>query len=404
MNDSRHEIEVRNPIRKKKINELLLPIMRENGIDMWITLSRESHEDPMDLDIGADSPHYRGAFIFVDTGEKLEKIAITPTPGAIKWSGIYGQVIGYFKEGVAPHLRKVVQSYNPKTIGVNMSRDIPLADGLTAALKEYLEEAIGPEFSKCIVSAEKVATTFRARRIPEEVELFKKSAQIAQQIFAEALTAEVITPGKTTELDLTKFVEAKMYEHQVSGDISVRSGRSFPSWDKAPWWGSDRVIQPGDLIRTDGGVEYLGYSSDLQRNAYALRKGESDAPSEIQALFDLAIKGREVLLKEIRPGKKAHDVYLTVMKFLEGSGVESLAGGGHALDTHHAHGTGPYMLPDYPDRYGRRVHMYFEENHCISVEFVLRRGNIDIGLEDNGVLRKSGIEWFAPPQTKLILI
>ena len=409
MNGFRPEIEIRNPIRQKKINELLLPIMRENAIDMWLILTREVNPDPMAHDIGADHVGYRGAFLFIDTGNKLEKIAISAFSNEIKWTGIYDTVISYYKEGLAPHLREIIHTYNPNAIGVNMSRDIPYADGLTAAMKEYLEEAIGPKLSQRLVSAENIAATFRARRIPEEVELFRRSAQIADKILFETLTPEVISPGKTTELDLTKVIETKMYENQV---IACWAGacpaiRSGPVEDYITW--SEKVIQPGDLIHIDFGVIYMGYGSDLQRNAYILRKGESELPEEIQSLFNIAMKGRELLLKEMRPGKKAYDVHRIVMNFLKGSGVDPIVVP-HTLDTHHPHGAGPYLTPDYPERYGRRVHLSLEENQCFAVELIIRKtspehgGTLTIGLEDDGVLRKDGIEWLAPPHTEIILI
>lgn len=291
-----------------------------------------------------------------------------------------------------------------------MSKDIPFADGLTAAMKEYLEAAIGPEFSKRIVSAEHVATTFRARRLPEEVELFRKSAQITEQILAEALTPDVITPGKTTEVDLIKYIETKMHEYNVLPcfEGACPTLQSSPLGEHPIW--SNKTINQGDQIHIDFGVLYRGYSSDLQRNAYVLRPGESTPPEEIQDLFDLASQGRKLLLQEMRPGKKAHDVHLAVLDFFKDMKEITPWVVPHTLDTHHCHGAGPYIDPDYPDRYGRRVHLHLEENQCFAVELILekqsakQKGPLRVGLEDDGVLRKEGIEWLAPPQTDLIVI
>jgi len=411
MTSLRQEVEFRNPIRKKKINELLLPIMRDHGIDMWLILTREVNPDPMSLDIGADHVGYRGVFFFIDTGDKLKKIAISAVTREIERSGIYDQVHSYYKEGLTPHLRKIVHSYKPKTIGVNMSKDIPFADGLTAAMKAYLETAIGPEFSKRIVSAEHVAATFRARRIPEEIELFRKSAQITEKILAEALTPEVIIPVKTTEEDLIKFIESKMYEYNV---LPCFEG-ACPTLQTSPFgvhpiWSKKKIINPGDQIHVDFGILYMGYSSDLQRNAYVLRPGGSTPPEEIQDLFELASQGRKLLLQEMRPGKKAHDVHLAVLDFFKDMKEIIPWVVPHTLDTHYCHGAGPYIDPDYPDRYGRRVHLHLEENQCFAVELILEKQSTEqkrtliVGLEDDGVLRNEGIEWLNPPQTKLIVI
>ena len=37
------------------------------------------------------------------------------------------------------------------------------------------------------------------------------------------------------------------------------------------------VIQPGDMLHTDFGLVYLGFSTDTQHNAYVLKPGETDA-------------------------------------------------------------------------------------------------------------------------------
>lgn len=290
-----------------------------------------------------------------------------------------------------------------------MSKDIPFADGLTASMKDYLEDAIGPEFSKRIVSAEYVATAFRARRLPEEVELFRKSAQITEKILAEALTPEIITPGKTTQLDLTKFIEKRMYDYHVTAcwEGECPSVRVGVKEEHIPW--ADKVIHPGNPIHIDFGVTYMGYGSDIQRNAYVLQEGESEPPEDIQTLFDLTLQGRNVLLKHFRPGKKAYDVHRITMEFFKNSGVDPLVVP-HTIDTHHAHGAGPYLTPNYPDRYGRRIHLPLEENQCFAVELITQKQSLErgrtlvIGLEDDGVLRSEGIEWLAPPQTDLILI
>ena len=63
-----------------KRHEMILPMMRAHGIDMWIVVNEEFHDDPLTQYIAPPRPYAGGRdyFVFVDTGDKgLRKIAIT---------------------------------------------------------------------------------------------------------------------------------------------------------------------------------------------------------------------------------------------------------------------------------------------------------------------------------------
>ena len=50
---------------------------------------------------------------------------------------------GYSEEGIIPELREAVHSRDPQRIGINTSKTLPEADGLTVAFRDLLVEAIG---------------------------------------------------------------------------------------------------------------------------------------------------------------------------------------------------------------------------------------------------------------------
>src|ERR1700751_4556013 len=63
-----------------KRHEKILPMMRAHGIDMWIVVNEEFHDDPLTQYIAPPRPYAgnRDYFVFVDAGDKgLRKIAIT---------------------------------------------------------------------------------------------------------------------------------------------------------------------------------------------------------------------------------------------------------------------------------------------------------------------------------------
>lgn len=57
--------ELMNQIRQEKFDLVLPEVMRENGVDMWITVNREGFEDPLTEDFGRG---YVGYYIFTDRG------------------------------------------------------------------------------------------------------------------------------------------------------------------------------------------------------------------------------------------------------------------------------------------------------------------------------------------------
>src|SRR5512134_1315557 len=55
-----------------KRHEALLPMMRRHGIDMWIVVNEEFHEDPLTPFVAPPRPYAgrRDFFVFVDAGEE----------------------------------------------------------------------------------------------------------------------------------------------------------------------------------------------------------------------------------------------------------------------------------------------------------------------------------------------
>ena len=55
-------------IRQDRINILLPEVMKDKGIDLWLTFTRENATDPILKVLGIDHIVARGAFIFALTG------------------------------------------------------------------------------------------------------------------------------------------------------------------------------------------------------------------------------------------------------------------------------------------------------------------------------------------------
>ena len=66
---------------KKRLDTLLLPMMRRHKIEMWIVTNEEFHADPVTAYIAPPLPYVgrRDFFVFADRGgDKLDRIAVVP--------------------------------------------------------------------------------------------------------------------------------------------------------------------------------------------------------------------------------------------------------------------------------------------------------------------------------------
>jgi Xaa-Pro aminopeptidase len=415
--------EERFSIRQEKINRFLLPAMQTNKIDMWITLTREYVQDPVANDLGAGSPTARAALIFTDNGDKLGRTAIMASydVDAPKNSGIYDTVISYRSEGLLPHLRDFIAQRKPKTIGVNFSKDTPLADGLTVSMWNYLKEAAGPEYSdNKVVSAEPVIVAWRGKKLPREIEILRVAVKATEEIIAQAFSPKVIKPGKTTELDVARYVKDLMKKMNVteswepSGCPSINTGVSRGHSEPG-----DAVIQPGHVLTIDFGINLDGYCTDIQRTVYVLKPGEKQPPAHIRKMWETNVKAVEAGFAQMHPGKTGNDVDNACRKVITDAGYNEYPhGAGHPIG-YITHEVGPLLGPDWPERYGKKVFLTLEPGQVFALEPAVSApslseqqgragkelgGDIRTGIEEDVLITEKGPEWLSTPQKQLILI
>src|SRR4029453_9358096 len=75
----REQQAVRETWLKKRLDTMLLPMMRQQKIEMWIVTNEEFHADPVTAYIAPPLPYVgrRDFFIFADRGgDKLDRIAL----------------------------------------------------------------------------------------------------------------------------------------------------------------------------------------------------------------------------------------------------------------------------------------------------------------------------------------
>ncbi len=242
-------------IRRDRIHKLLPRIMEEQKLDAWLTFTREGSPDPLLPALGLEHIVARGAFLFARASGAIRKIAIAASydTDPIAQSGLYDEVIGYRSEGIAVHLRPILDRLDPAGIAVNVSRDVPIADGLTAGMRAYLDEALGAR-TKTFCSSERLVVSLLGRKLPQEREALRAAVEATQRILAEALTPARVTPGITTEKALDDWMRARAEE--------LGFGVAFGSVVVGPTRGhsepTDRVIERGDFCAPTGAPPATG--------------------------------------------------------------------------------------------------------------------------------------------------
>ncbi len=393
-------------LQKKRADVLIPQALEQHGIDLWIVFTRESARDPIAADLGGGGVVARAALLFASGAAGFDKTAITAsydtTP--IEESGIYGKVIAYRDEGIKPHLRKHVEALDPKRIGVNFSRDTPQADGLTVGMGNYLEEALGQKYARRLVSAEGVVVSFRGRRLPEEVELLRDAAAYTDKIMREALSARVITPGKSTEKDVAAYLRKRAHDFGATVPfLSVVTGPTRGHSEP-----SSRVIERGGLVRIDFGINHRGYSTDIQRTAYILKNGEAEPPAGILRMWKVAREATDKAIAAMRPGVTGNHIDAIARETITSAGYEGYPhAAGHPIGFD-VHDVGPLLGPDWKERYGSTVFLKLEVDQTFAVEPIVYADYngelLSMGLEEDVVITATGAERLHERLDDLIVI
>ncbi len=267
--EARRRWEVQRQIRLDKFDLVLPGVMRELGIDMWITAMREDHYDPLYEDLGRGYPSRQAYYVFTDRGgDRIERIAIGVHGYLIAQSGAYDRLLPDVDLGA------FVRERDPKRIAVNMSSGIGAADGLSYTMHAHVVETLGPTYAARLVSSEQLVSRFRSRRVALEIVAFGEAAKHSVELAERALSNEVITPGKTMLEDVAWWLQDRLLERGLSSVFDMPSIYiTGPEGIEAT--SNTRIVQPGDVLMIDWGVKLMNFQTDMKRVAYVLKRRSS---------------------------------------------------------------------------------------------------------------------------------
>ena len=403
-----------NQIRRDKFDFILPEVMRENNIDMWIVMNREGHNDPLYPDLGHGYTSKNGYYIFSDPGHgRIERIVL----GINDYLLEQGNTYDYF--GAEDELKTIVEQRNPQQIGLNISRNIGAADGLSYSGYQELAEILGETYASRFVSAEKLVSDFRSRRVASELVAFGEAGERSRQIAEKAFSNAVITPGVTPLEDVAWWMKDQLFDQGLGSSFGMPSVYiTGPSGIEA--LSNDRIIQRGDLLMIDWGVGLMNFHTDMKRIAYVLRENETEAPAGIQNAFDQAIKARAVVRGAIKPGRTAAQAEKDIYTALEAGGFKQMVGfnqpstedvtdviiGCHSVGNL-GHGIGPSIAFFNPVRLTYEL----KPGNLLSIELFAYTAapewggkKVRIPLEDDAVVTERGIEWLYPVNQRILLI
>ncbi len=411
----REQQAVRERWLKKRLDTMLLPMMRRQNIDMWIVTNEEFHPEPVVHHIAPPIPYVgrRDIFIFADRGgDKLDRIAVVRYPE--EQLNNFFEILNPPGREMAATLRRIVEERNPKTIALNMGGTRGATNGLTYDGHKFLNEALGGEYSARFVSAAPLIVEYMDTRLPEELEYYRTAVQVTDILTRRAFSNEVITPGKTTVGDVRWWFLQQVnnlgLDVWFQPDLRIqrqnqKTGltRQFLSVAK-----ESEVIQRGDVIHIDCGINYLGLSTDWQKMGYVLRVGEKNAPEGLKKALSNTNRLQDALLAHIKPGALGFEIYDTTMEEMKKTGIEAMIYS-HSVGTQ-GHALGASIDFRRPVS-GAPAEPPFREGSYTSIELNTTTPvaewsgqKVTIMMEDDAYLTKDGMKWFRPRQTAFYLI
>lgn len=414
--DERARAKVIDELLEDRFNTLLPQLMRREGIDMWIVISREYNEDPvMKTMLPAEwlSARRRTVMVFFDAGPEkpLEKMAISRYDvGLLKASWDLNVFPDQWEA-----LLDIIRTRNPRRIGINTSDTYGLADGLVHTEYTLLMQYLPKNFRERVVSAEKLAIAWLETRTDKEMVLYEHICHLSHLIVAEGLSEMAIQPGVTTTEDVVWWYRNRVRQlgldtwFHPTVDVQRADPENFDhlrTFSRRPGL---QVIMPGDLLHVDFGISYLRLNTDMQQHAYVLRPGETQAPAALQQALQTGNRLQDILTAQFTKGKTGNEMLAAALQQAALEGITASIYS-HPIG-YHGHAAGPAigMWDNQKNVAGTGDYPLFE-NTAYSIELNVSlpipewNKTIRIMLEEDGFFDGNSFRYMDGRQQQLWLI
>jgi hypothetical protein len=416
----REQAEMQQEWLKLRLERVLPSLMRKYKVDTWLVICREYNEDPAFFSLVSPTvfaARRRTIYVFHDRGPEqgVQRLAL----GGGSNGGLYEvyrdpnvENRELWGQGQWALLRKLLDEKKPKSIAINVSSTHAFSDGLSAAEKEALENAVGETWGERFVPAELLPLEYIATRLPEMEPTYKQMMQIVHSLITRAFSNEVITPGKTTSQDVVWWLRQEV--NRMGLDVwfhpSVRVQRKGATGVRILDEAKPVVIERGDVLHTDFGITALRLNTDTQHMGYVLNEGETDVPAGIQNALLNSNRLQDLLLERLRAGKTGNQILQETLHAMKSANING------TVYTHpigdHGHGAGPLIgLWDRQESIPGRGEVPVWNQTWFSIELATEtkvpewdNQELWVGQEEDVMIKNGKPVWVLPRQTKFHLV
>jgi Xaa-Pro aminopeptidase len=196
------------------------------------------------------------------------------------------------------------------------------------------------------VRAENLPLEYISVRLPEMEPHYVAMMKIVHALIARAFSNEVITPGKTTTKDVEWWLRQSVNDLRAYGEwfpptVSVQRPAREATQFAATARPDAEVIQRGDHLHVDFGIQAMGLATDTQHVGYVLKEGEKDAPAGLQKALLNSNRMQDIAFAQMRPGRTGNEVLASMLAQMKTEGIEG------TMYTHpindYGHGAGPLI-------------------------------------------------------------
>lgn len=385
-------------VNKQKLQQAS-EYLRDNNIDLWLIFASEGSDPAVKLLTGLKTVG-RTAFLITKENKKYAVCSIIDAQESEE-SGLFDQVYKY-QNNLPEVLKQLIEQLNPNKIAINYSVDDNLCDGLTMGRYRWLKKNLGLEICKKFVSSEKILQKIRSIKTPKEIDTIREAIRITQEIYDVVFSK--------LKVGMTEYQVGEIFLEEMSRRGVVEAGSKelvMPIVMKeriahrAP---GNAVLQKGDFLIMDFGIDFQGYCSDIARTVYFLKDGETKAPKAIQEKFDAAHEAITRASQAIHPGVIGYEVDQVAREYLLSVGMPEITHAtGHQLGQFE-HDGGAMFAPRW-ERYGNAPYGMIEENMVLTLEpTILNDNDYSILCEEDILVTKTGAEFLSKRQDELILI
>ncbi|MEL7146307.1 MAG: M24 family metallopeptidase [Bacteroidota bacterium] len=345
--DMRARAEVIDGWLEERAQTVLPALMERTGIDMWVIIAREYNEDPVIktmLPATWQSARRTTMLLIYNPGDgkPLETMAMARYDVGKLFKKVWD------KEKQPDQwkaLAALIESKNPRRIGINKSATFALADGISSYHHDQLMASLSPKLQKRVVSAENLAVGWLETRTPSEMVVYQNIVRMAHQIIAEGFSEKVIQPGVSTTDDVVWWYRDRIRAlgftawFHPSVSIQRKDPESFEHLRAFSSRPESQVIMPGDLLHVDFGITYLRLNTDTQQHAYVLRAGEKEPPPFLRKAFMDGNKLQDIFTDNFKTGRSGNDILKKTLEEAKAAGLKPV------IYTHpigyHGHAAGP---------------------------------------------------------------